>query len=138
MTDPGVVIPVPDHSRDNARAGFLVEHHRSRQQVSDDGGAGRALVRDEPVVELEGDRPRAGHTERLAICCFATAGATLMVPALARLRQKHPGVRVDLGMTDPEDPLGEATRAVPTLAVAIRSQDRPHAGVHTSKFENER
>ncbi|WP_157594620.1 LysR substrate-binding domain-containing protein [Streptosporangium amethystogenes] len=46
----------------------------------------------------------------MAIRYFATAGAALLAPALARLRQEHPGVRVDLGMTDPEDPLGEATR----------------------------
>ncbi|MFE1231531.1 LysR substrate-binding domain-containing protein [Streptomyces sp. NPDC058745] len=49
---------------------------------------------------------RAGRTGRIAVRYFATAGADLVAPALARFRAEHPGIRVDLriadGATDPE------------------------------------
>ncbi|GAB3973499.1 LysR family transcriptional regulator [Actinoallomurus acanthiterrae] len=73
---------------------------------------------------------RAGRTGRLAIHYFATAGATLMAPALARFRQSIPGVRVDLTMTDPEDPLPELTRGEADLAIVVRAPDAHHEGVH--------
>lgn len=73
---------------------------------------------------------RAGRTGRLAIGYFATAGATLMAPALARLRQAYPGVRVDLRMTDPADPLPAVTQGRIDLAIVVRSADRPPEGVH--------
>lgn len=73
---------------------------------------------------------RAGRTGRLAIRYFATAGATLVAPALARFRREYPGVQVDLKMTDPEDPLGEVTQGRADLAVVVRPHDRLHEGVH--------
>jgi DNA-binding transcriptional LysR family regulator len=47
----------------------------------------------------------AGRTGRLAVRYFATAGAALVAPAVARVRAEHPGVRIDLKLTDPADPL---------------------------------
>ncbi|MFE0648638.1 LysR family transcriptional regulator [Streptomyces sp. NPDC059534] len=43
---------------------------------------------------------RAGRTGRIAVRYFATAGAGLVAPALARFRAEHPGVRVDLRIAD--------------------------------------
>ncbi|WP_329117954.1 LysR family transcriptional regulator [Streptomyces sp. NBC_01353] len=39
---------------------------------------------------------RAGRTGQIVVRYFATAGADLVAPALARFRAEHPGVRVDL------------------------------------------
>ncbi|MFI1510329.1 LysR family transcriptional regulator [Streptomyces sp. NPDC020597] len=69
---------------------------------------------------------RAGRTGRLSVRYFATAGSTLMAPAMARLRAEHPGVRVDLELADPLDPLQEVARGRADLAVVVRS--REHAG----------
>ncbi|GAA4623234.1 LysR family transcriptional regulator [Actinoallomurus vinaceus] len=73
---------------------------------------------------------RAGRTGHLAIRYFATAGATLVAPALARFRRELPGVRVDLKMTDPEDPLPAVTRGEADVAIVVRAHDLPHDGVH--------
>ncbi|WRZ90248.1 LysR family transcriptional regulator [Streptomyces sp. NBC_01007] len=67
---------------------------------------------------------RAGRTGRLAVRYFATAGSTLMAPALARLRAEHPGVRVDLQLADPEDPFQEVARGRADLAVVVQTRDR--------------
>ncbi len=52
---------------------------------------------------------RAGRTGQISVRYFATAGADLVAPALARFRAEHPGVRVDLriadGAPDPENDL---------------------------------
>jgi hypothetical protein len=56
---------------------------------------------------------RAGRTGSLAIRYFATAGASVVAPALARLRRKHPGVRIDLKLIDPEDPCRKWRKAAP-------------------------
>ncbi|MFD1939705.1 LysR substrate-binding domain-containing protein [Nonomuraea mangrovi] len=72
---------------------------------------------------------RAGRTGRLTIRYFATAGATLMAPALAQLRTQHPGVRIDLRMTDPDDPLPEVAQGRADLAIAVAPHGRHHDGV---------
>ncbi|MFF2777502.1 LysR substrate-binding domain-containing protein [Streptomyces sp. NPDC058052] len=72
---------------------------------------------------------RAGRTGLLSIRYFATAGATLVAPALARFRQDHPGIRVDLRMTDPQDPLAEVTEGRADLAVVVRPRDRRYEGI---------
>ncbi|GAB2630220.1 LysR family transcriptional regulator [Streptomyces capparidis] len=69
---------------------------------------------------------REGRTGRLAVRYFATAGASLVAPALARLREEHPGVRVELGLIDPEDPLPEVRHGRADLAVVVRP--RPCGG----------
>ncbi|MEE1928321.1 LysR family transcriptional regulator [Streptomyces sp. TRM 70351] len=65
---------------------------------------------------------RAGRTGSLSVRYFATAGSTLVAPALAWLRTEHPGVRVDLGLTDPRDPVREVARGDADLAVVIRTR----------------
>ncbi|MER5603603.1 LysR family transcriptional regulator [Streptomyces sp. NPDC002265] len=67
---------------------------------------------------------RAGRTGHLAVRYFATAGSTLVAPALARLRAEHPGVRVDLQLTDPEDPFREVTQGRADLAVVVQARGR--------------
>jgi hypothetical protein len=66
---------------------------------------------------------RAGRMDSLAIRYLATAGASLVAPALARLRRKHPGVRIDLKLIDPRRIHGSARRTVELeLAAAGRRQ----------------
>ncbi|OIJ63613.1 LysR family transcriptional regulator [Streptomyces mangrovisoli] len=72
---------------------------------------------------------RARAEGLLSIRYFATAGAALMAPALARFRQEHPGIRIDLRMTDPRDPLTEVTEGRADLALVVRSPDRHHQGI---------
>lgn len=71
---------------------------------------------------------RAGRTGRLVVRYFATAGAALVPPALARFRREHPGVTVDLRLADPDDPLPEVERAEADLAIVVRPV--PRAGIH--------
>ncbi|NJQ05823.1 LysR family transcriptional regulator [Streptomyces lonarensis] len=74
---------------------------------------------------------RAGRTGRLSVRYFATAGSTLVAPALARLRDTHPGARADLRLSDHEDPLQEVLRGDADLAVVVGPADREvGAGVH--------
>jgi DNA-binding transcriptional LysR family regulator len=56
---------------------------------------------------------------------FATAGATLVAPALAALRRDRPEVRVDLKLADPEDPLQEVKQGRADLALVVRPPARP-------------
>ncbi|MFG1811864.1 LysR family transcriptional regulator [Streptomyces sp. NPDC049040] len=72
---------------------------------------------------------REGRTGRLAVRYFATAGSTLVAPALARIRADFPGLRVDLRMTDPDDPLPEVARGHADLAIVVRPRDKRHDGV---------
>ncbi|MET0136109.1 MAG: LysR family transcriptional regulator [Kibdelosporangium sp.] len=72
---------------------------------------------------------RAGRTGRLVIRYFATAGAALVPPALARMRREHPGVQVDLKLVDPEDPLPEVVRGRADLAIIVQQRDRLNPGV---------
>jgi DNA-binding transcriptional LysR family regulator len=62
----------------------------------------------------------AGRTGRLAVRYFATAGAGLVAPAVARLRAEHPGVRIDLKLADP-DPLPDVREGRADLALVVGS-----------------
>ncbi len=66
---------------------------------------------------------RAGRTGRLSVRHFATAGSTLVAPALAGLREEHPGIRIDLELTDPADPFHEVAAGRADLAVVVRPRD---------------
>ncbi|MFJ8670179.1 LysR family transcriptional regulator [Streptomyces sp. NPDC093600] len=66
---------------------------------------------------------RAGRTGRLAIRYFTSVGPTLVAPALARLRREHQGLRIDLGLIDPEDPLAEVEQGDADLAIVVRPRD---------------
>lgn len=72
---------------------------------------------------------RAGRTGRLVIRYFATAGASLVAPAVARLRREHPGVRIDLRLNDPGDPLVEVEQGRADLVLLIGDGERPRDGV---------
>jgi DNA-binding transcriptional LysR family regulator len=86
-----------------------------------------AAVIDRHVAEAETALAdlRAGRTGRVTVCYFATVGATLVAPALAALRHDHPGVRVELKLIDPEDPLQEVKEGRADLALVVRPPDRP-------------
>ncbi|MEU0029004.1 LysR family transcriptional regulator [Streptomyces sp. NPDC006335] len=71
---------------------------------------------------------RAGRIGTLSVRYFATAGSTLVAPALARLRADHPGVRVDLELADPEDPFQEVARGRADLAVVVQARGRAGDG----------
>lgn len=72
---------------------------------------------------------RAGRTGRLAVRYFATAGAALVPPALARFRREHPDVRVDLRLVDPDDPLPEVERGEADLAIVVHRRGQARDGV---------
>ncbi|MDQ0580608.1 LysR family transcriptional regulator [Streptomyces rishiriensis] len=72
----------------------------------------------------------AGRTGHLSVRYFATAGAGLVAPAVARLREAHPGVRMELKLTvDPEDPLAEVREGRADLALSVSRERRQHSGV---------
>ncbi|MET9438459.1 LysR family transcriptional regulator [Streptomyces sp. NPDC006551] len=73
---------------------------------------------------------RAGRTGRLAIRYFTSVGPTLVAPALARLRREHQGVRIDLRLIDPKDPLAEVAQGDADLAIVVRPRDGGRQGVH--------
>ncbi|MFH8797645.1 LysR family transcriptional regulator [Streptomyces sp. NPDC017941] len=68
---------------------------------------------------------RAGRTGRISVRYFATAGARLAAPALARLRREHPGVRAELRLSDPGDPLPEVKAGRTDAALVVRRRDAP-------------
>lgn len=72
---------------------------------------------------------RAGRIGRLAIRYFATAGAALVPPALARLREEFPGVQVDLKLIEPDDPLPEVEQGRADLAIVLRSREHLRDGI---------
>lgn len=67
---------------------------------------------------------RAGRTGRISLRYFASAGATLVPPAVARLRRDHPGVRIDLKLNDPGDPLTEVEQGRADLAIVVTGESR--------------
>ena len=50
---------------------------------------------------------KEGRIGRVAIRYFATAGASLVPPAIAAVRREHPGVRLDLKLVEPDDPMAD-------------------------------
>ncbi|RSS41569.1 LysR family transcriptional regulator [Streptomyces sp. WAC08241] len=64
---------------------------------------------------------RAGRTGRISVRYFATAGADLVAPALARFRAEHPGVRVDLRIAE------GAPDAEADLTLVVRPRGGPEA-----------
>ncbi|MFH8465874.1 LysR family transcriptional regulator [Streptomyces sp. NPDC017991] len=74
------------------------------------------------------DDLRAGRTGRLAVRYFATAGAALVAPAVARVRAEHPGVQIELKLVDPEDPLPDVREGRADLALVVRPEEEGQAG----------
>ncbi|MFE2422249.1 LysR family transcriptional regulator [Streptomyces hokutonensis] len=75
----------------------------------------------------------AGRTGQLAVRYFATAGAALVAPAVARLRAEHPGVRLELKLTDPEDPLPDVKEGRADVALVV-GESRAPDGVRLVKL----
>jgi DNA-binding transcriptional LysR family regulator len=71
----------------------------------------------------------AGRTGRLAVRYFATAGAALVAPAIARLRAGHPGIAVELRLSGPEDPLPDVREGRADLALVVRPHGTAPDGV---------
>ncbi|MFD7452015.1 LysR family transcriptional regulator [Kitasatospora sp. NPDC059827] len=89
--------------------------------------AGHAAAIDRQVAEAGAALAdlRAGRTGCLTVRYFTTAGSALVAPALAVFRREYPGVRLDLGLTDPVDPLIEVRDGRADLAVVFRAEDAP-------------
>lgn len=85
-----------------------------------------AVAIGEQVAEAEAALAdlREGRTGRLAVRYFATAGASLVAPAVALFRRAHPGVRVELRLAEPEESLPELKRGGTDLAIVVHSPDR--------------
>ncbi|WP_043682151.1 LysR family transcriptional regulator [Streptomyces xylophagus] len=75
----------------------------------------------------------AGRTGRLTVRYFATAGAALVAPAVARLRVEHPGVQLELRLSDPEDPLPEVKEGRADVALVVGASGG-HDGVRLVKL----
>jgi DNA-binding transcriptional LysR family regulator len=72
---------------------------------------------------------RAGRSGRLAIRYFGSVGPTLVAPALSRLREEHPGVAVDLELSDQRDPLAAVQEGDADLAVVVGPAESARRGV---------
>ncbi|MEV6103671.1 LysR family transcriptional regulator [Streptomyces sp. NPDC051940] len=72
---------------------------------------------------------REGRTGRIAVRYFASAGGGLLPVALARFREEHPGVEVELKLIDPADPLPEVKEGRADLALVVRPPGRGGPGV---------
>src|SRR4051794_20342317 len=97
--------------------------------------AGAALVRHADVIlarladaetELEAIAGLRGG--RLRIASFPTAGASLMPVAIARFRERHPGVELSMDLAEPPEYMprlrgGEWDIAVTNLATIRREED---------------
>ncbi|OXM73827.1 MULTISPECIES: LysR family transcriptional regulator [Amycolatopsis] len=62
---------------------------------------------------------KAGRTGRLAIRYFATAGASLVPPAVAALRAEYPGVQLDLRLLEPVDALPQVENGDADVAIVV-------------------
>ncbi|KAA2264646.1 LysR family transcriptional regulator [Solihabitans fulvus] len=62
---------------------------------------------------------RAGRTGLLRVRYFASAGAALVPPAVAAFRRDYPDVRLDLKVTEPDDPLPEVEAGRADLAIVV-------------------
>lgn len=65
---------------------------------------------------------KAGRTGSLSVRYFATAGVALVPPSIVRLRNEHPGLRIDLKLVDPEDPLPEVEAGNADVAIVLGSR----------------
>ncbi len=66
---------------------------------------------------------RAGRTGRLRVRYFATAGAALVPPAVARFRAEHPSVKLDLKLTEPLDPMLEIVAGRADVAIVVHPRN---------------
>ncbi|MFJ3564632.1 MULTISPECIES: LysR family transcriptional regulator [Streptomyces diastaticus group] len=85
---------------------------------------GQVAVAEAALADL-----RAGRTGRLAVRYFATAGPGLLAPALARFRREHPGIGVELRLSEPDDPLAEVAEGRAGLGLVVRPDAPAPPGV---------
>jgi DNA-binding transcriptional LysR family regulator len=103
----------------------LVERNARGVRLTD---AGRALVEHADVIlarladaeaELEAIAGLRGG--RLRLCSFPSAGATLMPPAIARFRERHPGVELTLEPAEPDDGVAKLKAGEADIALTIEA-----------------
>ncbi len=101
----------------------LVERSARGVRLTD---AGRALVEHADVIlarladaehELEAIAGLRGG--RLRLCSFPSAGATIMPPAIARYRDRHPGVELSLDLAEPDDGVAKLKSGEVDIAMTI-------------------
>jgi DNA-binding transcriptional LysR family regulator len=63
---------------------------------------------------------REGRTGRLRVHYFATAGAALVPPAVAKFRAAHPGVRLDLRLFEPGDAVDYVSTGEAEVQLIVR------------------
>ena len=56
---------------------------------------------------------------RLRLCSFASAGATIMPPAIARFRERHPAVELSLDLAEPDDGVAKLRSGEADIALTI-------------------
>lgn len=78
---------------------------------------------------------RAGRTGRLRLAAFATAGASLVPAAVARFKEMHPGIELDLAMAETDEALAALRSGHIDLAV-VGQPDEAGAGVQDLKYEH--
>ncbi|WP_189058501.1 LysR family transcriptional regulator [Longimycelium tulufanense] len=71
------------------------------------------------TAEAELTDLREGRTGRLRIAFFATAGTSLVPPAIARFRRERPDIQLELILRDPDDPVDEVVAGNADIAVTV-------------------
>ncbi|GHF88046.1 DNA-binding transcriptional LysR family regulator [Amycolatopsis bartoniae] len=70
-------------------------------------------------AEAELAELKAGHTGRLAVRYFATAGAALVPPAVAAVRREFPGIQLDLKLREPYESIPEVEAGEADVAIVV-------------------
>jgi DNA-binding transcriptional LysR family regulator len=103
----------------------LVERSARGVRLTD---AGRALVEHADVIlarladaEAELQAIAGLRGGRLRLCSFPSAGATLMPPAIARFRERHPGVQLSLEPAEPDDGVAKLAAGEADIALTIEA-----------------
>ncbi len=68
---------------------------------------------------------KEGRTGKVSIRYFATAGASLVPPAVAAVRRDFPGVRLDLKLLEPHESMPEIEAGKADVAITVRPSSTP-------------
>jgi DNA-binding transcriptional LysR family regulator len=108
----------------------LVERNARGVRLTD---AGRALVEHAEVIlarladaEVELEAIAGARAGRLRLAAFPSAYASIMPPAVARLRERHPGVELTLEPLEPAE--GLAALRAGDIDIAVSIQPLPGCG----------
>jgi DNA-binding transcriptional LysR family regulator len=77
------------------------------------------------LTELAGEPGEPGQLGRLRLCGFPTAVASLLAPAAARLRQRHPGINVQIVEAETPDCYARLVAEQADLAVVVPTASSP-------------